>query len=343
MGRNNEITPPGSLQERFVSFIWYGVIMAGWLGLISFLDEAFHTVKKFNYEAIPKRKGEVVVLTGGTRGIGFDILKNLLQMDYHVIMGVRKIEAGLAAVETIRKSGVKSGTTQCLPLDLKSLTSVRKFGETILKEKDRVDILLNNAGIMFEPYELTEDGFESHFQVNYLSHFLLTQILLPKLKSTGAKKSTCCRIVNVSSVAHTASAIRNVKELASPKWGFRNMYSGFRAYYDSKLCQVLSTKYLDARLKLEGTNVHVYAVHPGVIPTGLYSSIGIFGQIMHWLAKFYRNSDEGAEIVMYAAISPEIESEGGLYMQNSEKRAPNKIAEDHTIQKTLWELSETCV
>ncbi|CAL8102500.1 unnamed protein product [Orchesella dallaii] len=338
MARSKEITPPGSLQERFASFIWYGVIISLWLGFISFIDEVFHKVKKFNYQALPKRTGETVVLTGGTRGIGYDVLRKLLQLDYNVIVGVRKIEVGLKAIDKIRKSGINSGRAQFLSLDLKSLKSVRKFAQTILKEQNRIDVLINNAGIMFEPYELTEDGYESHFQVNYLSHYLLTQLLLPKLKSTGEKKENCCRIVNVSSVAHTGSSITNVKELASP-----SMYSGFRAYYDSKLCQVLSTKYMDEKLKRDGANVKVYAVHPGVIPTGLYASIGIFGQIMHVSARFYRNSDDGAEIVMHAVISPEIENEGGCYIQNSEKRKPSRRSEDLTLQKSLWDLSQTCI
>ncbi|CAL8128671.1 unnamed protein product [Orchesella dallaii] len=335
---SNTLRPPGAPLKRFLNFLWYGFLKASWVGLVSVIDEAIHKPQKFDYEALPKRTGQTVVLTGGNRGIGLDILRKLLQLNYHVILGVRSTQSCLQAIQTVRKSGITSGTTKCLTLDLKSLQSVQEFAQEVLTENDRIDMLINNAGILGVPYELTKDGFEVQFQVNYLSHFLLTQLLLPKMKETGATKESCCRIINVSSEAHYASGIGNFEDVVRPK-----VYTKFRAYGDSKVCQILFTKYLDAQLNSEKANVRVYAVHPGVIPTELYGSVKIFYGAMRAASRIYRSSDEGADVVMYAVLSPEIENKGGSYIHNSRITKSSALSENPSRQKSLWDLSQCLV
>ncbi|ODM91828.1 hypothetical protein Ocin01_14856 [Orchesella cincta] len=140
-----------------------------------------------------KRSNQVVVMTGGPRGIGFDIVKNCFR--------VRNIAASENGILEIRHLGISSGRVKFLNLDLKSLRSVRKFANEVLAstEGSRIDLLLNNAGIVSPSYEVTQDGYESIFQVNYLSHFLLTNLLLPRMRDTAVKKNESCHILNTSS------------------------------------------------------------------------------------------------------------------------------------------------
>lgn len=117
-----------------------------------------------------------------------------------LISGCRRPSAGEATVEAIRNQGIHAGSAEALPLDLNSLSSVRQFAETILNKNIPIHRLINNAGVMFAPFQLTTDGYECQFQTNYLSHFLLTTLLQPAL-NLGGKPSSPSRVINVSSVA----------------------------------------------------------------------------------------------------------------------------------------------
>ena len=182
--------------------------------------------------------GKTVVITGGNTGIGKETARILAWRKARVIIGCRNITKGLqAAAEIIENTGNRN--VEVKKLDLSSFKSVRKFAEEI-NEEDRVDVLINNAGY-FGPYLSTVDGLDNTIQVNYLSHFLLSHLLLDKLKSCSPS-----RIVNVSSEQHAQVSQIDINKVLSQK---KEDYGVFKVYSNSKLCQVLSTIEMTKRLK----------------------------------------------------------------------------------------------
>ena len=199
--------------------------------------------------------GKTVVITGANTGIGLETAVDLAKRGARVILACRDVARGKAAEAEVKERS-KSDDVVFSKLDLSSLQSVREFSERTLEEESHIDILINNAGVMIPPYSTTEDGFELQFGVNHLGHFLLTDLLLERIK-----KAPASRIVNVSSAAHHRGKI-NFDDLQS-----KQSYSRISAYRQSKLANVLFTQALAKRL--EGTNTTAYSLHPGAIKTEL--------------------------------------------------------------------------
>ena len=200
--------------------------------------------------------GKTVIITGANTGIGKETAIDMAKRQARVIMACRSVERGEKAAKEVRKA---SGSTnvEFHQLDLASLASVRRFCEHVLEEESHIDILINNAGIMACPYQRTEDGFEMQFGVNHLGHFLLTNLLLDRLKEAPA-----ARIVNVSALAYKIAKRINFDDINSEQ-----SYVPLTAYCQSKLANILFTRSLAKRL--EGTKVTSNCLHPGVIRTEL--------------------------------------------------------------------------
>ena len=200
--------------------------------------------------------GKTVIITGANTGIGKETAIDMAKRHARVIMACRSVERGEKAADEVRRA---SGSSNVVfqQLDLASLTSVRRFCERVLKEEPRIDILINNAGIMACPYWKTEDGFEMQFGVNHLGHFLLTNLLLDRLKEAPA-----ARIVNVSSLSYKRCKGINFEDI-----NCEHAYHPRDAYGQSKLAVILFTRSLAKRL--EGTMVTANCLHPGVICTEL--------------------------------------------------------------------------
>ena len=206
--------------------------------------------------------GKTVIITGANSGIGKETAIDLAGRNARVILACRSVEKGeKAAVEVREKSG--NDDVVFRQLDLASLASVRQFAATVLEEEPRIDILVNNAGVMGCPYSKTEDGFEMQFAVNHLAHFLLTNLLLNRLKEAPS-----ARVVNVSSLLHVMGKI-NFDDINSEK-----SYGTWQAYGQSKLANILFTRSLAKHLAF--TNVTVNALHPGAIATELQRHTTIF-------------------------------------------------------------------
>ena len=257
---------------------------------------------------------KIALVTGSTSGLGRAVALRLGAMDYFVVVHGRNRERGMQVVKEIEDSGI--GGARFYAADLGSFDQVRNFGETILNDFDRLDVLINNAGIGSSPAQrlLSEDGHELRFQVNHLSHFLLTHLLLPLLRD-----SSPARIVNVSSGAQQAIDFDDVM--------LEKNFSGRRAYAQSKLAQILFT--IDLAEKLQDENILVNTLHPATLmDTGMVRRSG---------ARPRATIAEGADAVMQL-VTEDIGS--GNYFSRQRSVRANRQAYDEVARAKLWKLSE---
>ncbi|XP_061401753.1 dehydrogenase/reductase SDR family member on chromosome X [Musca vetustissima] len=280
-----------------------------YIGMTSLFDD--FKCRSVDRIELYKQPNRIAVITGGNRGIGLRIVEKLLACDMTVVVGVRNPKSAEEAISKIVDLKSTNGKLLCEELDVGSLKSVRAFAQKLKSKYEKIDILINNAGIMFAPYKITDDGYESHFVVNYLGHFLLQHLLMPLLKAAGTEEKRA-RIVNVSSCAHLVGRI-NYKDINGEKY-----YSPGDAYSQSKLSQILSTRHLQKVLDEENAYVQVLAVHPGVVDTELFEHSATTA--VPWFNKLlFKTPEQGSRTPVYAAISPRIEGQGGLYLSNCRK------------------------
>jgi NAD(P)-dependent dehydrogenase (short-subunit alcohol dehydrogenase family) len=209
---------------------------------------------------------------------------------------------------------------------------VRKFADEILAMNKPIHLLINNAGIMGVPFKETKDGFESQFQVNFLSHFLLTNLLLPKMIKTATECQETGRVVNVNAAAMYHARL----DLADLQ--LRKRFNPFVAYFNSKLLQVLMTRHLDTKLQNAGvTNVRINSVHPGVVATELVAHMKGFNLIKWLMEATLMTPEQGADDVLYTAISPDTEKYGGEFFVH--QRICTKANPYFTprIQNKVWQ------
>lgn len=273
-----------------------------------------------------KLNDKTVVITGANTGIGKETALDLAKRGARVIMACRDMEKAQTALkEVIEGSGNQNVIV--MKLDLSDTKSIREFAETINKEEAKLNILINNAGVMVCPYGKTADGFEMQMGVNHIGHFLLTNLLIDLIK-----RSTPARIITVSSMAHTWGTI-NLEDINS-----ENNYDKKKAYSQSKLANILFTRSLAK--KLQGTGVTAYALHPGVVKTDLWRHLnGPQQVVMKLISPFTKNSIQGAQTTIYCAVEPSLETEsGGYYSDCATATCSNAAMNDETAEK-LWELS----
>ncbi|GFT56646.1 hypothetical protein NPIL_331691 [Nephila pilipes] len=279
-----------------------------------------------HYPGFPRQDGKEAVVTGGSRGIGLEIVHNLLQYGYSIVIGSSSSEESRSTLKQSLLKKYPRCSVEVWHLDLASMKSVKAFAEQYLSTKTACHLLVNNAGIMFVKQEKTVDGYEKHFSVNYLGHCLLTQLLLPILAKTG-KKENNSRIVNCTSCIHFVGS-KDVNNFQNQKY-----YSKYKAYIDSKLAQVMFTYSLQAYLERKNLSVNVNCVHPGVVDTDLMTSVLLIPQLG---SVFFKSAQEGAQTATYAALSPEMERIGGKYLEECTTVASSKISEDKQLQLDLW-------
>jgi NAD(P)-dependent dehydrogenase (short-subunit alcohol dehydrogenase family) len=278
--------------------------------------------------------GKTVVVTGGNSGIGLETAGALAGAGARVVITARDPQRGQAAVDELKKRA-PAGSVELSVFDLASLESVRAGAVDLLNRLDRIDVLVNNAGLVLSKRSETVDGFETTFQVNHLGPFLLTMLLLDHIK-----ESTPARIVNVSSTAHQ-SARRGLDfdDLQST-----GGYSAMSVYGRTKLANIYFTTELARRLS--GTGVTANALHPGTIRSGFArdgDSSGWFAIGIRIAQPFMLTVEKGAETSIYLASSPEVEGVSGQYFVKSRPRTPSKAARDEAAAGHLWEESERMV
>jgi NAD(P)-dependent dehydrogenase (short-subunit alcohol dehydrogenase family) len=279
--------------------------------------------------------GKVAIVTGGNTGIGKETARGLAQRGATVVIASRDASKAEAARADIAATTANPNVT-VLTLDLASKDSVRAFVARFEKEHDRLDILVDNAGLWPTTRTTTKDGFETTFGVNHLGTFLLTRELLPLLERSaahiGVPPRTPSRIVILSSSLHYRGKL---------DWGDlmfeRRKYSGQAAYNQSKLANVLFTKALARRL--DPKKVTVNAVHPGVVATELSRDFPKL--LVKVFNLFLLTPAKGAACSLYVATSPELDGVTGLYFEKSKAKEASKAALDTAAQDKLYDLSET--
>ncbi len=260
-------------------------------------------------------KNKTILISGSTDGIGKETAKQAVKQGADIIVHGRIQER---VNETVKELSELNGGVQIFGIkaDFTKLEEVYQAANVIVEKFSQIDIIFNNAADFFHEKKMTKDGFEQTFQVNYLSHFLLTHMLLPLIKDVEGSK-----LLNVTSMIHSSSIdFENLQ-------GETN-YSGSGAYSLSKLLNILHTYKLTDMLSENKTKAN--CLHPGVIETKLLNAAWSGGAPLI----------EGAETMLYAATSPVTEQMSGLYLENRRPMQSNPVSYDKEIQDKLWNISE---
>ncbi len=270
-------------------------------------------------------ENKTVLVTGGNSGIGYETARALAKAGAKVILTSRNIERAEAVAKGIT---AESGhETIGLRLDLTVKTGIHAFADEFLKRFDRLDVLVNNAGALFHRRRENADGFEMTWAVNHLGPFLLTARLLPLLRKPGE-----ARIVVTASDAHLGGAI-DFADL-----GIGRGYNAFGAYQRSKLGNVLFT--LGLARRLDGTEITANCLHPGVVATGFFRFVPIFGPVVPILMRpFYRSPEKGAETAIFLAGDESMAGRSGGYYFDKAPAKMSALAGDTALQDRVWDLS----
>jgi NAD(P)-dependent dehydrogenase (short-subunit alcohol dehydrogenase family) len=284
---------------------------------------------------VPDMQGKTVVVTGGNSGIGFETAVALGSMGARVLITARNADKGRAAVAAITQRVGGEGGVQLVVFDLADLASVRRGAEEILEQAPRLDVLVNNAGLVLTERAETIDGYEATFAINHLGPFLLTNLLLDRMTA-----SVPSRIVNVSSTAHNAAR----KGLPFDDLQTTHGYRGMRVYGQSKLANILFTLELSRRFADKGLTAN--SLHPGTVRTGYGGDGDAHGFLAFGIkiaSPFFLSPAKGARTSVYLASSPEVEGATGEYFVKCKPRNPRRWAQDPEAARHLWEVSEELV
>ncbi len=290
-------------------------------------------MNRWNTNNIKNQAGRVVIVTGSSSGLGFETTQVLARKNATIIMAVRNPQKAEQALDSL-KSANPHADICFMQLDLADLTSIKAFADAFKASFERLDLLINNAGIMTPPYGLTADGFELQMGTNHLGHFALTGLLIDVLQQTPDS-----RIVNVSSMAHKMGNI-NFDDL---HWEKRR-YKKWNAYGDSKIANLHFTFALDQQLRSKNSHIIAAAAHPGYTATKLQRHTGLFSALNHILAQ---DVSMGALPTLYAATAMDVQGgdffgpAGFMEVRGYPKQVKaNRRAHDMEIAKKLWDVSQ---
>ncbi|MEO8876375.1 MAG: SDR family oxidoreductase [Polyangiaceae bacterium] len=272
------------------------------------------------------QEGRHFLVTGANTGIGKVTALELAKRGAHVTLACRSEEKTKPVIEEIVNAG---GVADFLALDLADFSSIRKAAKIVLDDHEGLDVLVNNAGLA-GLRGTTKDGFEITVGTNHLGHFLLTTLLLPKLRE--AKKP---RIVTVASKAHYDAKPLDFELFRGPT----KTRTGLDEYAASKLCNILFTKSLASGKA--GGNIKAYSLHPGVVASDAWRQVP--WPFRGLIKLFMISNEDGAKTTLYCATSPEVEDQSGLYFDECAPKKPSKQALDEDLAERLWEKSEELV
>jgi NAD(P)-dependent dehydrogenase (short-subunit alcohol dehydrogenase family) len=271
-------------------------------------------------------QGQVCVITGATSGIGKAAAAALARQGAEIIVVGRDPGRAEATAAAIQADGAPPPKVEIA--DLARLDQVRALAGRLNQTLDRIDVLINNAGLVLNERQVTPDGYEHVFAVNHLAPFLLTNLLRPKLTASAPG-----RVITVSSDAHTAARL----DLDDPN--LEHGWSSWRSYSNSKLANILFTRELARRL--DGTGVTANCLHPGVVRTGFGRDARPLMRVGITIAKpFMLSPERGADTIVYLASSPDVAAKTGGYYVKRQLREPSAAARDDGLARRLWEISE---
>jgi len=282
---------------------------------------------------------KVVIVTGSNTGIGKETARTLAKLNATVILACRDAKKTEPLVLELQKeTGNKN--IEFIPLDLSDLKSIKTFTEIFRSKYNRLDILINNAGVMTAAErKTTKDGFELSFGTNHLGHFYLTTLLLDLLKASAPS-----RVINVSSLAQVQGEM-NWEDL-----NYEKKYSTMGTYSQSKLANVIFSKELQRRMDKENIDIKVVSLHPGTVRTevarhftekGLFKAFYYVAYPLGWY--FTKDANQGAQTTLYLALEDQEKLEGGEYYADCKVAKMNPEARKEEFGKRLWEVSEKLI
>ncbi|KIM25453.1 hypothetical protein M408DRAFT_331200 [Serendipita vermifera MAFF 305830] len=296
------------------------------------------STKQWTTDDMVDMSDKIVFVTGGNGGIGYVSCKEMLRKNAKVYVGARDSDKSRDAIKRLREETGKDPIL--ISLDLSDLHQVRKAAEQFLQKESRLDVLLNNAGIMAAPIDrLTKDSYDLQFGTNVLGHFHLTSLLLPALLASPSP-----RVINVSSMGHTHSLPGGIQfeTLKGPKQGtwlpLLSLNERYQFYGQSKLGNILHANELARRYKDKG--LVAISVHPGVVKTDLMRNhYSILSRLTY---AFCVTPEEGAVTQLYAANAPEAQKLSGKYLiPYAKEQSPSKLAQDQDLAKKMWDWCES--
>jgi retinol dehydrogenase-14 len=275
---------------------------------------------------------KTVVVTGATNGIGLAASIELARRGANVVLvgrDERRLQAGLEAARAVATGDAQVRSLWC---DFSSQAAIRAFAKQALATLPRIDVLINNAGLVSDKRRLSADGIELTFATNHLGYFLTTNLLLDRIVASAP-----ARVVTVSSIGHWRGTL-DFDDL-----GFERGYSIMKAYRRSKLCNILFANELARRL--EGKQVTSTSCHPGGVRTNIWEKAPAWTRpiLRYLVTPFFLTPEQGAERLLQLAAEPLLEGVTGKYFEDFRPISPAKIAEDEVIGRRLWTLSESLV
>ncbi len=289
--------------------------------------------KKWSIAQVPSQQGRVAVVTGANGGLGYETALELAKKDVEVILACRNLQKAAEAESSIVKAYPKA-RIQCMKVDVSSLREVRQFAAQFERQYERLDLLINNAGIMMSPYQVTEDGFENQLATNYIGHFALTGLLLPLLTRTPGS-----RVVTLSSLSYKWARIQ------FDDFHARKGYSRRKAYGQSKRACLVFAYELQRRLSAAGYDTLSVAAHPGLAKTNLDQ---YFPALIRPLGSlFLQPAHKGALPVLYAALEQAVKGgefvgpDGFQEMRGYPTRVDaDEYSKDIQVAQRLWQASQ---
>jgi NAD(P)-dependent dehydrogenase (short-subunit alcohol dehydrogenase family) len=296
-------------------------------------------------DSLPALSGRVYLVTGGNAGIGFHTVLQLAKHGARVYLGSRSAEKGNQAMNSI-KASVPKADIALLQMDLMDLSSVVAAAKNLLANETQLHGLVNSAGIMATPFQMTKDGYESQWETNYLSHWVLAWHLLPLMQKTAINSPEgAVRIVNVSSIGHSSAPSEGINFADT---SLKDSHT-FRRYGQSKLGNILHAKALDKRYgpasqsENEGGKIWIVALHPGNVDTGLNQKS--WGSAMVPVLRclgVYIKPEEGAYTSLFAVAGESLRKEdsGKYFVPFGKLATPSKMAQNMELAERLWDWTE---
>ncbi|KAF7366116.1 NAD-binding protein [Mycena venus] len=296
--------------------------------------------------------GKVILITGGNTGIGYATIQILTRRGAKVYMATRSESRAAEAIQRLKAENLGDGSVHWLELDLSDPRSAARAAQEFLQKEQRLDILINNAASAVGPYKLTSDGLWDIMVINHISHFVLTEALLPLMKRTATEPGADVRIVGVTSKAHAFVAPESFATKEALNKSFGDSTRGiFKTYGYTKLANMLHIKALQKRFDAEGARITCIGVHPGATKTpgaqGLFRGIPVIGPFMATVIAplFFGSWYQGGITVAFAAagaevVGPQHERYKGAYFTPKGIETPSKSALDSRLQEELYETTE---